>query len=130
MNISEICEHQLKTALTKFKDVIMSGAIVYSESNIPFKLRLEVVDGSIIDIFYSVRGKFAYHWERRIVDGTIYRHDNAPHTKWRHIRTFPKHFHDGSDDNAGESFISDNPLMAIEEFLIFVREKLIGLNQD
>ena len=81
---------------------------------------------NIIDLFYSVRGKFAYHWERRTVDGTIYRHDNAPHAKWRHIRTFPKHFHDSSDDNAGESFISDNPLMAIEEFLMFVREKLIG----
>jgi hypothetical protein len=109
MNISEIYEHQLKIALTKFKDVIMSGAIVYSESGIPLKLRLDIVDGSIVDMFYSVRGKFAYHWERRTVDGTIYRHDNAPHTKWRHIRTFPKHFHDGSDDNAGESFISGNP---------------------
>ena len=129
MNISEIYENQLKIALTKFKDVIVSGAIAYSESGIPLKLRLDIADGSIVDLFYSVRGKFAYHWERRIVDGTIYRHDNAPHARWRHIRTFPKHFHDGSDDNAGESFISDNPLLAVEEFLIFVREKLVGVKQ-
>ncbi len=129
MNISEIYENQLKIALTKFKDVISFGTMVYSESGIPLKLRLDVADGSVIDVFCSIRGKFSYHWERRSLNGSIYRHDNAPHARWRHIMTFPKHFHDGSDDNAGESFISGNPLMAIEEFLIFVREKLFDLKR-
>lgn len=52
---------------------------------------------------------------------TIHRHDNAPHFKWNYLKTFPKHFHNGREDNVIESHISDNPEEAIWEFLLFVR---------
>jgi hypothetical protein len=49
------------------------------------------------------------------------RHDNIPHAKWKFVKTFPKHFHNGSEENVIESNISDNPEKAIREFLKFVR---------
>jgi hypothetical protein len=35
--------------------------------------------------------------------------------------TFPKHFHDGKEDNVKESNIPDDPSIAIDYFLAFVR---------
>lgn len=69
-------------------------------------------------------GKYSYHWEQRLVKGLIYRHDNAPHSKWREIKTFPKHFHDGKEDNVKESNILDDPLSAVQYFLTFARGTL------
>ncbi len=125
MNILEIYENQLEIAVSEFSDIIFNGTVFYSESNEPLKLRLNVIDGSLIDIFCSVRGKYSYHWERRFIDGSIYRYDNAPHSRWNQLRTFPDHFHDGSQDNVKESFISHDFRTATEEFLEFVRRKLL-----
>ncbi len=88
------------------------------------KLRIFLKDGSFIDVWFSkkIRGRYAYHWE--CIDGRIYRHDNIPHKKWRNIKTFPKHFHKGSEENVCESLISDDPEKAIREFLEFVRKQL------
>lgn len=41
----------------------------------------------------------------------------------KYVETFPKHFHNGSEENVVESNISDEQ-EAIREFLTFVREKL------
>jgi hypothetical protein len=93
----------------------------------PLKLRLDIVDGSLLDVFLSASGRYSYHWERRLIGkGGLYRHDNAPHERWRHVVTFPKHFHDGSEGNVVESYISDNPEGALQEFLTFVRHKLLS----
>jgi hypothetical protein len=39
---------------------------------------MHLVDGSYLDVWFSRKfpGRYAYHWERRHVDGSIYRHDN------------------------------------------------------
>jgi hypothetical protein len=37
-------------------------------------------------------------WERRHIDGTIYRHDNMPHAQWQGVSSFPKHFHVGDQE--------------------------------
>ena len=58
---------------------------------------------------------------------TIYRHDNAPHKRWSSIKTFPKHCHDGIQDNVTESNISDSPNQALREFMAIVRKKMIEL---
>jgi len=57
-----------------------------------------------------------------VIKGTIYRHDNAPH--YKEIKTFPKHFHEGREENVKESHLSDNYEKAIRELLTFVKEKL------
>jgi len=42
--------------------------------------------------------------ERRLIDGSIYRHDNRPHENLKNMKTFPKHFHEGSEGNIKESY--------------------------
>ena len=124
MNILKIYEDQRKRARERFNDIISEARIVRLASGAPLKLRLEIVDGSVLDVYVSVTGKYSYHWERRLIDGSIYRHDNAPHKNWRSVRTFPKHFHNGSEEVVEESHISDQPLLALEQVLEFVRAKL------
>lgn len=91
------------------------------------KLRLYIIDGSYVDIWFSrkIRGRFAYHWERRKINGEVYRFDNHPHEEYKHMKGYPMHFHDGSDRAIKESWFSKNHDYAIREFLRFVRNKLI-----
>jgi len=114
-------------ALTEFSSVLISAKLMVLPTGDPLKLRLDVVDGSFVDIFLSVHGRYSYHWERRLtLKGDVYRHDNAPHERWRHISTFPKHFHNGQESNVEDSHIHNNPEVAIREFLTFVTQKLLA----
>jgi hypothetical protein len=107
-------------AETEFADIVVSASVIDS------KLRVVLLDSSYIDFWWSraVPNRFAHHWERRHVDGSIYRHDNAPHGQWQHIATFPRHFHDQSDGNVVESNLSDVHEVAVRQFLGFARAKL------
>jgi len=90
------------------------------------KLRVLIRDGSIVDIWFSkkIPGRFSYHWERRQIDGTIYRHDNFPDPGWEEVATFPKHFHNGSQNRVHESKINDDPASGVREFMDFIRKML------
>lgn len=90
------------------------------------KLRLYLTDESFIDIWLSkkVLGHYAFHWERGHINGSIYRHDNIPDKRWRAISTFPKHLHNGSEENVKESTLSDEPKEALRQFLIFTKRIL------
>jgi hypothetical protein len=72
----------------EFADVVIGWDIAEG------KLRLYIADKSFLDIWFSrqIKGRYAYHWERRHVDGTIYRWDNAKHNVWKNVKTFPHHF--------------------------------------
>ncbi|KAF5424570.1 MAG: hypothetical protein C00003105_00085 [ANME-2 cluster archaeon HR1] len=105
-------------AEVEFFDIV--DVVEFSED----KLRIHFIDRSFIDIWFSkkIKGRYAYHWERGGVDGKIYRHDNIPHKRWNYVKTFPKHFHNGSENIVNESSISDEPENAIREFLVFARK--------
>jgi len=108
--------------------VVVDAQVLSLSTGDPLKLRLDIADGSLIDVFISVSGRYSYHWERRLIaSGDLYRHDNAPHGRWHHVSTFPKHFHDGSESNVIESHLSDTPEDAIREFLTFVRARLLNM---
>jgi len=47
-----------------------------------------------------------------------------PHDKWKSVKTFPKHFHDGDTGEVIESFLAEDPESAIREFLAYVRTTL------
>jgi len=87
------------------------------------ELRIFLTDGSFVDVWFSLKlpGRYSYHWERQAIDGTIYRHNNAPHNRWRSVTTFPSHFHNGSESDVSESDISPVPEQALRQFLAFVR---------
>ncbi|RLB28335.1 MAG: hypothetical protein DRG87_09550 [Deltaproteobacteria bacterium] len=107
-------------AITDFSEIVEGTKIIEG------KLRILIKDGSFIDIWLSEkkRGVYAYHWERRAIDGTIYRHNNLPDKEARKLKTFPKHFHEKSEEIVKESYISDIPEEAFSSFLIFARELL------
>lgn len=111
-------------AKTEFADIVVSA------TRFDAKLRVVLIDNSFIDFWWSLISpqRFAHHWERRHLDGTIYRHDNAPHTQWSHLASFPRHFHSGSDQSVVASELSEIPEQAIREFLSFARKKLAELS--
>lgn len=88
--------------------------------------RVFIRDGSIVDIWFSkkIPGRFSYHWERRQIDGKIYRYDNFPDPRWKEVATFPKHFHNGSQNRVHESKINDDPASGVREFMDFIRKML------
>ena len=114
--------------LTKLKRIIdIEYSDIVSDSNIYHdKIRVHLQDQSFVDIWFSRRipGRFSYHWERRHIDGKIYRHDNFPDPRWKGVSTFPKHFHNGSQNQVQDSRINDNPLSGVHEFMDFLRRML------
>jgi len=90
---------------------------------------LTLIDNTFIDVWYSLEGEYSFHWEKMGLRDSIYRHDNAPHKKWKQIKTFPKHCHEGSEQNVSESNLSDIPEQALREFLTDVRKRLIKMRR-
>ena len=107
-------------AQREFSDLVLD--VLVPDMN---ELRILLCDGSFVDVWFSLKlaGRYSYHWERTAIDGTIYRHDNAPHHRWRALPTFPPHF-DGAEARVVASDISEDPPKALREFLTFVRAEL------
>ncbi|MBU1261901.1 hypothetical protein KJ640_03010 [bacterium] len=118
MNIVDM-KRLKQIAEVEFEDIVAQVEIGLNRA------RIILTDTSYIDVWYSlnIEGRYSYHWERKWIDGSIYRHNNAPHQRWMGISTFPKHFHYMSELNVIESDISDNPETAIRELLAFAQEK-------
>ncbi len=118
-------DHLREIAEVEFADIV-------SETSIPDanELRLILKDGSFIDVWFSLKlkGRYSYHWERRAIDGSIYRHDNAPHKQWKSVQTFPDHFHNGNEWIVAESRLSKIPAEGLRQFLEFARAKLETTN--
>ncbi len=95
MRVDELYKRIKLLVISLYSDIVVS---VESRSD---RLRIYFVDNSFLDVWFSrcVHGKYAFHWERRYVDGTVYRWDNTPHRKYRYLETYPHHFHKGSRDN-------------------------------
>jgi hypothetical protein len=106
-----------KIALGDFTDIVDGTKVVEG------KLRILLKDESFIDIWISVKkeGVYAYYWERRNVDGKIFRYNNLPDREAKRLQTYPKHFHDGTEKNVVESNLSDNPEEALRIILEFAR---------
>ncbi len=114
-------ERLREIAEVEFADIVAEAFV--PDAN---ELRIILTDGSFVDVWFSLKltGRYSYHWERRAVDGTIYRHDNAPHKRWLSVATFPKHFHNAGESNVVNSNLSEVPEDALREFLTFVRERM------
>ena len=111
-------ERLREIAQMEFVDIVVEAII--PDIN---ELRIILTDGSFVDVWFSLKlqGRYSFHWERRALDGKIYRHDNSPHKRWESVATFPRHFHDGSETNVVESHLSEVYEEALREFLAFVR---------
>ena len=111
-----------RLAASDFADIVDGTSIIEG------KLRLFLKDRSFIDIWLSVKkkGVYAYHWERRDVDRTIYRHNNLPDREARKLKTYPRHFHNRTEKNIVESNLSDKPEEALRTILEFARKVVTG----
>ena len=106
----------------EFADIVVIANIIFTPTHRAQKLRLSLIDGSIIDIWLTLDKRYSYHWHS--FGDLIYRHDNAPHEQWNFVPTFPKHCHDGSERNVIASDIPDDHREGIRFFLQKVREKM------
>jgi hypothetical protein len=118
----------LTTSLEEIRliaEVEFASIVDYVEP-IGAKLRLILSDSSYVDAWLSrkLKGRLGLHWERRHIDGCIYRYDNFPNTNWQNVSTYPYHFHDGSQDNVVASPFSQEILQGFREFMAFVESKL------
>lgn len=114
--MKHVYEQLARSALTEFGEIITSAQTIGRRAGAPLKLRLQVVDGTFIDIWLSPdHQRYSYHWEQRAKRGLLYRHDNAPDHP--HISTHPKHCHNGDEDTVEESYIPQNPPDALRYFL-------------
>jgi len=47
-------------ALSEFADVVVKAQIVTLPTGDPLKLRLDIADGSLLDVFVSAGGRYSY----------------------------------------------------------------------
>ena len=109
-----------RIAEVEFSDIISNAY------QIDYKLRITLRNNSFIDVYLSrtLTGKFGFHWECRDKKRTIYRYDNFPFKKWRHVATFPHHFHNGSQNTAEASPFPRSIIDGFRAFMEFVRNKV------
>lgn len=126
--ISDLYRQLKEIAVKEYSDIVEDTEIIFSHAGSARKLRIKLIDNTFVDIWYSLEGDYSFHWEQKSVRNTIYRHDNAPHLKWSNIKTFPKHCHDGIQDNVEESLIPDDPKEALRVFFSIVKQRIVRFN--
>jgi hypothetical protein len=109
-------------AENEFEDIVVSTRLLGGKTSNPNKLRIDIKDGTFLDVWLSGEGDYSFHWEQRAQRGLIHRWDNAPDHK--HLATYPDHFHSGSDEMVTESRIESEPEKAIRTVLYFIRSKV------
>ena len=109
-------------ASDEFSDIVSGSQMIGGTPADPNKLRLNIKDGSYLDIWLSEDNDYAYHWEHRRQSGKIYRWDNAPHHP--EVSTFPKHFHDGNESAVTGNALSSDSQTALRDILNFVQQNL------
>lgn len=116
---AEIIYSQLKQlTLTNFFDIVEDAYILPGPLNFPRCLRVLFVDGSFMEIRISEE-KYSFHYDRRMVDGRIFRLDNAPHHK--EVKTHPHHFHNGTEEAVEENTFGYNHEERFLHFMEFIK---------
>jgi hypothetical protein len=102
------------------------AAIVVQTDFLESKLRVLLTDGGYVDVWVArkLSGRFGFHWERRHLDGRIYRYDNFPDTNWSGVATFPFHFHNGDQDTVIAAPFAATLEQGFREFMAFVQRTM------
>ncbi|MDO8549431.1 MAG: DUF6516 family protein [Ignavibacteria bacterium] len=92
--------------LKNYSGYIIKHQYIQSSSGRIQKLRFELINNALVDIYYSKSsGNYSFHYE---TETEYYRHDNSPHHP--NINSFPKHSH--YKDSVEESNLSKDILQA------------------
>ncbi|MCL7454740.1 MAG: DUF6516 family protein [Anaerolineae bacterium] len=113
-------DHLRRIAEVEFADIVVQA------DRLGAKLRVLLTDTSFVDVWVSrkLRGRFGFHWERRHLDGSIYRYDDFPDTNWTAVPTFPLHFHDGNQGNVIAAPFAEDLEQGFREFMAFAQERM------
>ena len=111
--------------LRRIAEIEFSDIVVQTDLLGP-KLRVLLIDDSYVDVWSSrkIEGRFGFHWERRHLDGSIYRYDNFPDANWADVSTFPFHIHDGDQDNVVAAPFARSIEQGLREFMALVEQKI------
>jgi len=102
------------------------AAIVVQTDILGAKLRVLLTDTSYVDVWVSrkLSGRFGFHWERKHLDGRMYRYDNFPDTDWSGVSTFPRHFHNGDQHTVVAAPFAPAIEQGFREFMAFVQRTM------
>lgn len=106
--------------------------IVDSTEKLATKMRIMLIEGSFVDVWLSrkLNARFGFHWEHK-GSGRSYRYDNFPDTKWKHIPTYPYHFHHGSQGNVIDSSRFEREVtQGFRGFMEWVGSRLVSKERD
>lgn len=119
-SVDEILKKLKELAISLYPEIVIDAEITYG------KLRIYLIDESFVDVWISRKlpNRYAIHWERQHINGTIYRWDNTPHETHRHISTFPHHFHERYDHIVKPYCYPGSIEKALKEVLKYVKEKV------
>jgi hypothetical protein len=125
MSTSDLYEALESIARQEFADITVRTELIRFQSGEIQKLRLHLTDEIFIEVHVSTTGRYSFHWERRLSGrDDIYRFDNAPHSRWQNISTYPHHFHDEREDNVVASPLMGQPAEGLRQVCQFARQKL------
>lgn len=79
-------EEIVRLCLDRFPQLVRAANIIDPRRG---RVRLDLVDGSFVDIHHTPDGRYSYHWQRG--DEFRGRFNNAPH--FDEIETAPHHHH-------------------------------------
>jgi len=119
-DIDELYIRLARIAEEEFPDIIEHAEIKRD------RLRLHIVDGSFLDVWFSRRipCRYALHWERRHLDDTVYRWDNAAHRVLKGLETFPHHFHEGAQHSVCPFKPKETMEDTLRAILEYVRQRV------
>ena len=96
----EILKRILQVAEKEFLDILKT-----KPSIIGMKLRIYLIDDSLLDVYYHPKGKkYSFHWQKQTESIRI---NTAPHH--RHIVSYPRHMHSGQRIEADKITDTDLP---------------------
>lgn len=81
-SLEDLFNRIVEVVVADFSDIAVDVQLRFTPSGAVERLRIFLLDGSFVDVWLSVSGKYSYHWEQRHVRGLIHRQDNAPLLPW------------------------------------------------
>ena len=78
-DLNSVYSRLIGKILSDFSDIVVAILPRLNSFGRVTKLRIILKDKNFIDVRWHVSEIYSIHWERRHINGTIFRYDNAPH---------------------------------------------------
>ncbi|MBE0477827.1 hypothetical protein IBX65_01740 [Candidatus Aerophobetes bacterium] len=112
----ETFEKILHLTEEEFSDILKTKPAITG-----MKLRIYLIDGSLLDVYYHPTGKkYSFHWQKKVESIRI---NTAPHHK--NIISYPRHMHIGQRIKADEiTDVNLSPEENLRRVLTYIKAHL------